>query len=100
MKPNEISESEVRITDIRVRSALIRVRWNDMPVRRDDSSTDIWSEPDLDVTPSAIEPSPNYISVPVPFRANHQAATRSTIHRKTKYGMTASRIAIISASTG
>ena len=41
-----ISDSDVRITDISVRSALMRVRWNDMPVRRDDSSTEIWSEPD------------------------------------------------------
>jgi hypothetical protein len=28
------------MTDIRVRSALIRVRWNDMPVRLADSSVD------------------------------------------------------------
>ena len=41
VKPNPIKDSEVRITDISVRSALIRVRWNDMPVRREDSSTDI-----------------------------------------------------------
>ena len=47
MKPKLISDSEVRITDISVRSALMRVRWNDMPVRRDDSSTEIWSESDL-----------------------------------------------------
>ena len=47
VKPNQISDSEVRITDISVRSALMRVRWNDMPVRRDDSSTEIWSESDL-----------------------------------------------------
>ena len=38
MKPNEISDSDVRITDISVRSALMRVRWNDMPVRRIDIS--------------------------------------------------------------
>ena len=36
-----ISDSEVRITHISVRSALMRVRWNDMPVRREDSSTEI-----------------------------------------------------------
>jgi hypothetical protein len=35
--------------DIKVRSALMRVRWNDIPVRRDDSSTEIWSEPDFEV---------------------------------------------------
>ena len=34
VKPKEISDSEVRITDISVRSALSRVRWNAMPVRR------------------------------------------------------------------
>src|ERR1700722_19705435 len=34
VKPKPISESAVRITDISVRSALMRVRWNDMPVRR------------------------------------------------------------------
>ena len=44
VKPKLISDSDVRITDISVRSALIRVRWNDMPVRRDDSSTDAVSE--------------------------------------------------------
>ena len=44
VKPKLISDSEVRITDISVRSALMRVRWNDMPVRREDSSTEIWSE--------------------------------------------------------
>ena len=43
MKPNEISDSEVRITDISVRSALMRVRWNDMPVRREESSTEMRS---------------------------------------------------------
>jgi hypothetical protein len=31
----------VRITDISVRSVLSRVRWNDMPVRRDDSSVEV-----------------------------------------------------------
>ena len=41
VKPKLISDSDVRITDISVRSALMRVRWNDMPVRRDDSSTEI-----------------------------------------------------------
>lgn len=49
MKPKEISDSEVRITDISVRSALMRVRWNDMPVRREDSSTEIRSGSDLPV---------------------------------------------------
>ncbi len=43
------------MTDIRVRSALMRVRWNDMPVRREDSSTEIWSELDLEVTLAMIE---------------------------------------------
>jgi len=41
VKPNPISESAVRITDISVRSALMRVRWNDMPVRRAASSVEI-----------------------------------------------------------
>jgi hypothetical protein len=40
VKPKLISDNEVRITDISVRSALMRVRWNDIPVRRDPSSTD------------------------------------------------------------
>jgi len=40
-KPKESSDSEVRITDIRARSALIRVRWNAMPVRRAACSTEI-----------------------------------------------------------
>ena len=35
-----LSESEVRMTDISVRSALMRVRWNDSPVRRFESSSD------------------------------------------------------------
>jgi hypothetical protein len=39
VKPKLISEIEVRITDIKVRSVLLRVRWNDMPVRRAESST-------------------------------------------------------------
>src|SRR5579862_5677458 len=43
VKPKPISDSAVRITLINVRSALMRVRWNDMPVRRDESSTDILS---------------------------------------------------------
>ena len=46
MKPKLISDSDVRITDISVRSALMRVRWNDMPVRRDDSSTEMSSDLD------------------------------------------------------
>ncbi len=41
VKPKLMSESDVRITDISVRSALMRVRWKLMPVRRDDSSTEI-----------------------------------------------------------
>ncbi len=41
MKPKPISESEVRITDISVRSALMRVRWNDIPVWRAASSWEI-----------------------------------------------------------
>src|SRR5262245_16784692 len=40
VNPKLISESDVRITDMSVRSALMRVRWNDMPVRRADSSVD------------------------------------------------------------
>ena len=40
VKPKLISAMAVRITDISVRSALSLVRWNDMPVRRDDSSTE------------------------------------------------------------
>jgi len=36
-----MSDSDVRITDISVRSALIRVRWNDMPVRRAANSVEI-----------------------------------------------------------
>ena len=40
VKPKLISDSEVLITDISVRSALMRVRWNDMPVRRADISSD------------------------------------------------------------
>jgi hypothetical protein len=38
VKPNPMSDSDVRITDINVRSALIRVRWKDIPVRRAESS--------------------------------------------------------------
>ena len=49
MKPKPISDSDVRITDISVRSALMRVRWNDMPVRRDDSSIEMRSESDAEV---------------------------------------------------
>ena len=52
MKPKQISDSEVRITDISVRSALMRVRWNDMPVRRDESSTEMSSGFDCLVTAS------------------------------------------------
>jgi hypothetical protein len=33
------------MTDISVRSALKRVRWNDMPVRREESSTETLSDP-------------------------------------------------------
>src|SRR5271170_5766728 len=40
VKPKLISDSEVRITDISVRSALMRVRWNDIPVRRAASSSE------------------------------------------------------------
>jgi hypothetical protein len=39
VKPKLISEIEVRMTDISVRSVLMRVRWKDMPVRRAESST-------------------------------------------------------------
>ena len=38
VNPKLMSESEVRITDISVRSALMRVRWNDIPVLRIDIS--------------------------------------------------------------
>src|ERR1044072_4966896 len=50
VKPKPISDSDVRITDIKVRSALIRVRWNDMPVRREASSVLIVDAGDLAVT--------------------------------------------------
>src|SRR5262245_6127887 len=43
VKPKLISDSDVRITDISVRSALMRVRWKDMPVRRFESSTEMSS---------------------------------------------------------
>src|SRR4051812_13612563 len=43
VKPKLISDSEVRITLIRVRSALMRVRWNDSPVRRLDNSMEVRS---------------------------------------------------------
>ncbi len=49
MKPKPINESEVRITDISVRSALMRVRWNDIPVRRDASSVEMLAESDSEV---------------------------------------------------
>ena len=39
-------ESEVRMTDISVRSALRRVRWNDIPVRRAASSVAMLPEPE------------------------------------------------------
>ena len=47
MNPNPISDSDVRMTDINVRSALMRVRWKLIPVRRDDSSTEMSSEGDV-----------------------------------------------------
>jgi Fe/S biogenesis protein NfuA len=40
---------EVRITAINVRSAPIRVRWNDIPVRRSDNSTEMRSGSEVDV---------------------------------------------------
>src|SRR5215831_6637626 len=40
VKPKLMREMDVRITDIKVRSALRRVRWKDMPVRRAESSTE------------------------------------------------------------
>src|ERR1700752_4412024 len=43
VKPKPISDSAVRMIDISVRSALMRARWNDMPVRREESSTETWS---------------------------------------------------------
>ena len=49
MKPNPINDSEVRITDINVRSALMRVRWNDIPVRLDASSVEILAASDCSV---------------------------------------------------
>ena len=54
VNPKPISDSDVRITDISVRSALIRVRWNDIPVRRDESSTEMTSEGDFAVTRVAV----------------------------------------------
>src|SRR5215510_15003461 len=50
VKPKPMSESDVRITDINVRSALIRVRWKDIPVRRAASSVAISPDDDSDVT--------------------------------------------------
>src|SRR6185436_18722891 len=50
VKPNPINDSDVRIVDISVRSALIRVRWNDIPVRRADSSVLTSELSDFDVT--------------------------------------------------
>src|SRR5215472_11428439 len=38
VKPKPMSDKDVRITDISVRSALNRVRWNDIPVCRAASS--------------------------------------------------------------
>src|SRR5215468_6492199 len=38
VKPKPMSDRDVRITDISVRSALNRVRWNDIPVCRAASS--------------------------------------------------------------
>src|SRR4029450_8058694 len=52
VKPKGSSERDVRITDINVRSALKRVRWNDIPVRRDASSVEILASLDADVTRS------------------------------------------------
>jgi hypothetical protein len=43
VKPKLINDSDVRMTDISVRSALMRVRWNDMPARREESSTETFS---------------------------------------------------------
>ena len=43
------NDSDVRMTDISVRSALILVRWNDIPVRRDESSVEIAPSLDADV---------------------------------------------------
>src|SRR5262245_19901595 len=50
VNPKPISDSDVRITDISVRSALMRVRWNDMPVRRIDSSVEMLSGAESRVT--------------------------------------------------
>jgi len=41
------------MTDISVRSALILVRWNDIPVRREESSVEIAPSLDADVTRGA-----------------------------------------------
>ena len=68
--------------DIKVRSALIRVRWNDIPVRRDESSTETTSGLDLEVTLAMIE-----------FRELHQRALtllreppgRHTLDNPSKY---------------
>ena len=50
MNPKAISERDVRITDINVRSALMRVRWNDIPVRREASSVAMRLDSDDAVT--------------------------------------------------
>lgn len=47
LKPKLISASEVRITDIKVRSALMRLGWNAMPVRRAASSSETLSNASL-----------------------------------------------------
>jgi hypothetical protein len=66
------------MTDISVRSALMRVRWNDIPVRRDASSVEILAESDCEVTrtfgfPSIL--SPSEYTEPAQAAENH-------LHRK------------------
>jgi len=52
VNPKLISDSEVRITAIKVRSAAMRVRWNAIPVRRDDRSMETALDVGSVATPS------------------------------------------------
>ena len=98
MKPKPISDSDVRITDISVRSALMRVRWNDMPVRRADSSVDMRSEADFPVTASIVMTRlSDYCDA---GWERQRRAMRAIGPRRMKYGTTASASAMITASSG
>src|SRR5579863_2767854 len=83
VKPKPISEREVRITDISVRSALIRVRWNDMPVRRDESSV-CASSLRSGFTASSLEPGRSIRCAPGDPVARHalEGATQQQIGNK------------------